>query len=1496
MATSFQETPKIINERKAKALDALAIHLKTIKAELEKKKKLAKKHKHRHKKVDPVELIKKEISEQFMDRQRKAEIRKSAIKEEKMAIVERVLQQEYADSPPITTLQSKKKVKFEKDISLNECNEKKQTDEIPSKSSKVDLATSYPIAANAEKVSFLDMERDPSPIPPPKRRIPIPIVRAKPSRPSKKGSNTLAVSKKFPFEFDPPIVEFKDVLAGEKYEKQIRVINTTSSPRYFKFIGFSERLDDYAVIEMDPSSNMCSGAECFLKVEFSPTSELLTSSPSDLFLTFQSSCGTFIKVEFRFLEAKCCPSFHSVGGPNMIMSDFSKPSRPVSENRKQISRLAPLNAKLASPNYLKLNFEECVMGDKKKIWIRIINDGSIATAYYVDIKEPLHFSPSTTHLASGLKEVSEELFSEGPFVISQAAGQIGSYGSKAITISFEPIYDAEKSQADFGETNVSAVFQVVFQNQKEPFMIECIASTRALTLYPERQVIDFKTCLSEIFYQEKIQLWNRHKISRKFWVNTGTYPSVSNADVKVTTIPGIATIEFSPSIGFIQPNSSCYVWLKIKFHREALSKLGKSGKSFFETIQFGYLEQAAKCERYAPLILKALISDIRVSIKAEYGNDPFLLDFEELSIYERKQLTIRVTNPSKFPQMIQHNDKGIFKVTPHPGDISDTVFKIAPETSIRRSICFEPKNDEFYSERVCFKTTWNQDIFIQCQGKGVCPPAHFKNPLIAFQSLPFGNEDFKRVLLENTNQLQPNENLFYEFKKPILLSVLSLDAWTKVTIIDQLKTPDESRMLKLSEKDTDMLHVWPKSGIITVNEKISVEVLASVPPRSTTNQLELRKMIKADIDLSSIANLLKADKQFQKEKDPKDPKSKKDRSGVGASAKMKRDEAKKEGPNSSAVDGVDGNTSENTPFQKALFSTSKPVVSWLVPCVLKSIEKEQDRLKRLMNAESQLAFPNLVNEKSHTIYLKVVVPIIDSKLSLLSPESGTIDFPILPVGKKACKKITIQNVSTSTVQLSVVGISPHGPFYLSKALRPIPPNEKAEITIYFKPEGNAKFCDIAEFCSELCKIPIRLVGEGVSPVLKINHPDLVDMGDTCIGDTEIHDFEITNPSRVSITILFYMASTISSEFFSLNYSKKSPFSISTFRATLDAGETMKLSLSFAPDREHDNFMDYLCIKHDGQSQPRQIKIKGKGWGLSPVVLGTQDQPESFLAPPLLMSVNEEYEKVLKNVYDGNISGGSGETGKNSKEAGPLADILIASSKRVGHFVTISLEWKQILGTDLISKGYPGLEPDKLYWRIESKPVTIANLKPTTKGVDVGKKAAEYSIEKFDGTFEYDEDTKDYVLLPSSSLESYNCGLKMTLEPSKGTVDLGSKKQLELDIKDPSRLLLHKVYKTWDRIDNLPVPNLSTRFKANNDKSSILTLSVDCQHNQASEYKFMAQNYEIAEPAHIEQVFKIVFKNGIRFVDPKGPQFPEESRIFYLKIVAIPPSQENVLSV
>ena len=195
----------------------------------------------------------------------------------------------------------------------------------------------------------------------------------------------------------------------------------------------------------------------------------------------------------------------------------------------------------------------------------------------------------------------------------------------------------------------------------------------------------------------------------------------------------------------------------------------------------------------------------------------------------------------------------------------------------------------------------------------------------------------------------------------------------------------------------------------------------------------------------------------------------------------------------------------------------------------------------------------------------------------------------------------------------------------------------------------------------------------------------------------------------------------------------------------------------------------------------------------------------------------------------------------------------------------------------------------MYWRIAPKAIDIANLKPTTKGADAGKKSVDYSIEKIAGSFEYDPEIKDYVFTPPIPSDSFNCGFQMSLEPAKGSLDAGATKSLELNISDPARLLLHKAYKTWNRIDSAPLQPPQTRFKPDTDKSSLLTLNADWNHNQASNFKKMALEYEVLEPVHVEQVFKIIFKNGMRFVDPKGPMAPEESRIFYVKIVAPQPS-------
>jgi hypothetical protein len=185
-------------------------------------------------------------------------------------------------------------------------------------------------------------------------------------------------------------------------------------------------------------------------------------------------------------------------------------------------------------------------------------------------------------------------------------------------------------------------------------------------------------------------------------------------------------------------------------------------------------------------------------------------------------------------------------------------------------------------------------------------------------------------------------------------------------------------------------------------------------------------------------------------------------------------------------------------------------------------------------------------------------------------------------------------------------------------------------------------------------------------------------------------------------------------------------------------------------------------------------------------------------------------------------------------------------------------------------------------------VVLANLKPNFK-LESGKKGtiADYMIDEFDGTFVYDEFLRDYVLIYKSAESHPPIGIDLNLEPSKGTIEIGTTKTLKLETKDPSRELWHKCYQRWSKLENTKVQLQppSTLLRKEND---FLTATLPIDDNQAEDFKRMANELEMKEPVYMERVFRIKFKNSYRFVEPKGPHPPNETRIVYLKVKVQPP--------
>lgn len=1345
----------------------------------------------------------REIERGIKEVTKRGEERRGAIEEAKMKIVEKVLMQTYGRPP--------KPIRVRKVIE-----EIVETFEDP-----VEIVETTEVDGCEREQTQIVMKRV------------TPVVRVKPTQKLK--------SDVPPFILDPPNIDFKDMLPSRLSTLKIKIVNTSSSPKSFKLSKIATELSEYVKVVLEPSGPLCSGAEWSFKVHFTPSMELLKRAFTS-WIRFQSSCGVYFEMVVRFSCAKCIPRFASVSGATLVTTDFIKPARDLTAKNRAL-KVAPLYAQLHTERRLSLRFPECVMGDVRKFAIRIVNEGSLDTGFVVETSVNSVFEPVDCVLSTHREPLDGQIF-EGPFVIRKSSGSLSSYGTKTVHLSFEPGFDPSMVNQTAGNVSARATFVIKFDEDSSPFVIECHASTRALTVFPDRQLLNFKQCVPGRWYQDSFLHWNKNKNSRKFWIDSDGYKGVFRGDTKILTMPNVGVIEISPAVGFIQPNSSCPIWIKIKFDESCVM----DDESFTTFLQTGYME--GESERFAPVEIKATLTPCEINVVGVNGVPE--LDFGSISVHEKKQLALNITNPSKFTQLIKFCDTEIFKFVSHSEDVSADIFRIAPESTVLRHICFEPKEGQNYKTILKFKTTFSQVCKVVCTGIGSHPPAHFDHSLVSFDPVPFGNHAAKRVMLiqklAKSKRSSESREFSFAFGLPILLSVDSA-----LTAHDELtRNTEQPNDITLSGSDLEILQVWPSSGLVGNDIPIGIELAVIAPSKSIPPPI-LPIVIQPKIErkASIIAAVL-----------PSKTKSAKERNVTTPKALAKSDEVVIQAQSIEVLQSI-----IESPFMQLVLSTAEPIVSLLLPCTLTPLPNEEERLQNLLDGREN----GVDSTVATTIYLKITIPICESSLHILEPADSLCKFGTTLVGKKVNSQITIQNLLKESLQLKYEGLSPVGPFFFPKAIRPILPGGKSTFDICFRPGSQDKFFSQLEFYAGSSKVAVRLSGEGLVPNLEIDCGKLITFNNACAGDNISKTVLINNPYLLPVQCWFKILSSESSRG-SLNLSGHSPFSVGSPHTTILPNSSYQLSVLFSPDREHDNFYDTLSITYEGQSEPYLVKLTGRGWEVSTCVSNHQEHPLSFRAPSFASATDVEYKWIpLKSLPN-----------RIMKELSVKRDELVvpvfSGPKKVANFGTISLGWKEYLGSEL--PNCPALDQTKKYWRVEGKEVVLANLKPHGK-VEGGKKGTEFTIEQFKGSFFYDEISQDYVL--TAKPQTSNSGFDIVLGPSKGSVDLGSSKILELVIADPVREMWNQSYLLWDRIDGTPIVPQQTRYQRS--ETSLLTHSVGVPVNQAQEFKDRVRNLEIKKPVYIEQVFKISFKGGYRFVEPKGPQ--QETRIFYLKVKAEP---------
>jgi len=222
----------------------------------------------------------------------------------------------------------------------------------------------------------------------------------------------------------------------------------------------------------------------------------------------------------------------------------------------------------------------------------------------------------------------------------------------------------------------------------------------------------------------------------------------------------------------------------------------------------------------------------------------------------------------------------------------------------------------------------------------------------------------------------------------------------------------------------------------------------------------------------------------------------------------------------------------------------------------------------------------------------------------LEVDSKKLHFGAVAVGGFKILKLKIRNSGQRNEDLKACGLNPAGPFDFVNAVRSLDPGEEMELVIKFEPESNMVSKEMLTLCSKSANMEIILIGEGVSPCLKVLlegdgegkvHQELrlVDFGDIMIGAESLQRFKLRNCSRFAFD--FEIAKVQSLEAPS-NFSGVPVFSVEPLEGTIAPGEDIPITAKFTADREllkmHEVFME---VEVQNQIGKHFLHLRGRCW-------------------------------------------------------------------------------------------------------------------------------------------------------------------------------------------------------------------------------------------------------------------------------------------------------------
>ncbi|GCB65737.1 hypothetical protein scyTo_0009999 [Scyliorhinus torazame] len=625
-------------------------------------------------------------------------------------------------------------------------------------------------------------------------------------------------------------------------------------------------------------------------------------------------------------------------------------------------------------------------------------------------------------------------------------------------------------------------------------------------------------------------------------------------------------LELLPKTGYIQAHSHFSFQLKFVPRKS----LPEDAKQYFNAntrvLEAPMSILVANQTKTIPFTVHAIVTS------SDFDISPQMIDFGYCTIYEAVWTTIKLTNKSILSQEYGFVD------TPEYIDVqpNDGFGVLLPLETVNIDIIFKAKQAEEYAFKLICKSEINRKFKISCKAVGVFPPLKLSHSVIHFAATALNDTSTVTIYVENSNTSQ-NPHPAQRIGKGAIVPVgpasfeFVVPEYSYLTIAPAGGTvmPGEKCIVHLTFKPTlpDLL-VQEEAVRILWRAAETERIWEKRDSDSTSKSLDFSNKKKPQLKHKDVNQLnLSSSKLPVKE------------------TSSKSDSSLFELPNPTDVplDSDDYNTA----LAALLRNFKEEFHSFVIPCFI---------THRTTDHKESGYLPYSIN---NTLYLEVNCPTAAQPIILISGnKQNVVDFGAIAVEQRVLKKIEIQNISPSTLDLKSSVMDPGGPFELLNSLRSLQPGATHNLIFSFSPAKSKLFYEPLEIRSVKGNLSLILTGCGIDPLVICSVESVLDVGYVLANQSRTVTFQLQNATILNVMFsvkldslsyskhreqqvlpAFVTPHKISGSLVGTqNYRDQSVFSVSPIEGSIGPMQSQEFEVTFSPDHESLYYSDCMQVE------------------------------------------------------------------------------------------------------------------------------------------------------------------------------------------------------------------------------------------------------------------------------------------------------------------------------